>query len=267
MRQILCCILLCSTVVNSQKPREIKGRLLNANQDIGLVTVLNANTSKGTVTTNDGVFYIDATVGDTLMVNALQFTAGQFTITQKIYDAAFIEIVMTPALNELEEVQLSHSKLSGNLDEDVEEVELVARPKVLGGKITPIAVEYRRLHTATSRPSDQVGRQNLRLDVSLDGIINKITGKTKRLKKAIEIMEYQKKVDQVRNYYADAVFVSSLQIPQEYIDDFTFWVLKDEEQTAKISLDNKLSTLEYLLSRRKEYKRLLLKQGIVIKDN
>jgi hypothetical protein len=80
-------------------------------------------------------------------------------------------------------------------------------------------------------------------------------------------MEYQKKVDQLRNYYADAVFTSSLQIPEEYIDDFTFWVLKDEEQLKDVDLGNKLSTLEYLLSKQKEYKILLLAQGAQLKGN
>ncbi len=258
---------MCSTVLNGQESRKINGRLLNVNNDVGQVTVANVTTKKGTITSVNGTFEIVVSEGDTLMIKALQFKTEQLTVTQKIYDSGLIEVFMTPDVSELETVQLSNNGLSGDINKDAEEVKLAVRPKALGPKITPIAVEYRRLHTATSRPADQVGRQNLRLDVSLDGILNKISGKTKRLKKAVEIMEYQKKVDQLRNYYADAVFTSSLRIPEEYIDDFTFWVLKDDEQLRDVDLKNKLSTLEYLLSKQKEYKNLLLTQDAQLKRN
>ncbi|AWH74364.1 hypothetical protein DCS32_09395 [Dokdonia sp. Dokd-P16] len=267
MRLFFALMFVCSTVLNGQESREITGRLLNVNDDVAQVTVVNLTRKKGTITSVNGTFKIKVREGDILMIKALQFKTEQLTVTNKIYDSGFIEVFMTPDVSELETVQLSNNGLSGNIKKDAKEVKLVVRPKALGAKREPIAVEYRRLHTATSRPPDQVGRQNLRLDVSLDGILNKISGKTKRLKKAVEIMEYQKKVDQLRSYYADAVFTSSLRIPEEYIDDFTFWVLKDEEQLRDVDLKNKLSTLEYLLSMQKEYKSLLLTQDAQLKGN
>lgn len=258
---------MCGTILNGQESREITGRLLNVNDDVGQVTVANVTTKKGTITSANGSFNIEVRKGDTLMIKALQFKTEQFTVTNKIYDSGLIEVFMTPDVSELQTVELSNNGLSGDINKDVEEVKISVRPKALGGKIIPIALEYRRLHTATSRPADQVGRQNFRLDMSLDGIINKLSGKTKRLKRAVEIMEYQKRVDQLRNYYADAVFTSSLQIPKEYIDDFTFWVLQDEEQLKDFDLGNKLDALGYLLSKQKEYKSLQLTQEIQLKEN
>ncbi|WP_152023846.1 hypothetical protein [Dokdonia sp. PRO95] len=267
MRFFLLVMFMYGTILNGQESREITGKLLNIKDDVGQVTVANITTKKATITSANGTFNIEVRKGDTLIIKALQFKTERLTVTNKIYDSGLIEVFMTPDVSELQTVQLSNNGLSGNIKKDAKEVKLVVRPKALGAKRKPIAVEYRRLHTATSKPPDQVGRQNFRLDVSLDGILNKLSGKTKRLKRAVEIMEYQKRVDQLRNYYADAVFTSSLQIPEEYIDDFTFWVLKDDEQLKDVDLKNKLSTLEYLLSKQKEYKILLLAQGAQLKGN
>ncbi len=246
--------------MSGQNAYEIDGRILNTLEDVDGISVVNRNTGRATVTNTLGAFKITVRRGDTLELRAVQFHPEQVFITQKVLEKAKVEVFMTSILNALDEVKISNSYLTGEIKKDA--VTTGLDPKKINNNLdknNPIASEYRRLHTATSRPSDQVGRNNLRFDLSLDRIINTLSGKTKRLKKAVAQMEFEQKVEKLRNYYADRLFVETLNIPQELIDDFSYWVLKDSKDLGKIDLDNRLETLEYLIDQWSIYK--ILKDG------
>lgn len=255
--------------LNAQERTLIKGEILNKSIDVAALTVVNLNTSLGTITGANGFFEIPVRIGDTIAVRGVQFNTEEVVITKKIMDLQLLQVFLVSEINQLDTVQLSNSILTGDVTKDGSTADLdPAKINNNPDSSNPISTESRRLHTATSRPVDQVGQQNLRFDFSLDRILNAISGRTKRLKKAVAISEYQKKVDKVRSYYSDSLFMTTLHIPKQYIDDFTMWVLDDEELLKDPRLDNKLYALEYFMTRWEAYKALVENQeGVLIKPD
>ena len=85
MRKIFVLLFLgfITTTVWSQEETSIKGKVLNASNDVALINVhvVNLNTVKGTVSGTDGEFVIRATVNDTLYFSYLGFKSIRVRVT------------------------------------------------------------------------------------------------------------------------------------------------------------------------------------------
>lgn len=245
----------------AQESVKLRGSVLSEATAVVGQTIINQTLRKGTITNEKGIFTINVRVGDTLIIRGIPFETKKIKVTTTITDAQFLQVSLIREINNLDAVRLSSVMLTGDIRKDGTDIKL--DPSKINNNpdaLNPISSESRRLITATSRPADQVGQNNLRFDVSLDNIINTISGKKKRLKRNVEISNYAKKVKEIRDYYSDSIYILQLKIPKDNIEDFVFWALKDEKLLKEAQIDNKLLAFEYFLSRRDEYLLLIDKQ-------
>ena len=120
--------------------------------------------------------------------------------------------------------------------------------------------EERKLYTASTKGPDQVGRYNARFDIPLLAVINGLSGKTKQLKKHITVSNFQTKVDRQRLRFSDTVYIKTMQIPLELIDDFVFYAMSDAEEVAKLQLSSLIDLFAYFEKKAKTYL-VLMAQG------
>ena len=76
------------------------------------------------------------------------------------------------------------------------------------------------------------------------------------LKKHIEVSRFEKLVQESRYRISDTVYMKKLNIPEELIEDFVYYVFEDKEIIAQISNENYLELLDFLKAKSKVYLKL-----------
>ncbi|GGG28404.1 hypothetical protein GCM10011344_31440 [Dokdonia pacifica] len=268
-------LLFIGTTVFSQETILLKGNVLNDTIEKASLNVVNLNLRKGAITNEAGVFEIPVRLHDTIHISAVQYESREFIVTQKIYNEKEVSLYLVPKINELDEIQLSNRLLSGNLEEDASSSSLkkqLALVKDMSDKglLQDIKVptkEARRLHTATTGINGKGGIGITGFIVPLPLIINGISGKTKRLKKHIAVVAYQEQIEGALNRFPDSILIAYLKIPEEQLEDFVFYALKDEKKLKTINVDNPILFLDYLYEKSIKYHALREKEVFVKNKN
>jgi hypothetical protein len=116
-------LILCSA--NALHAQDIvNGKVLNASNDLPLenVNIVNLNQVKGTITSSEGDFEIQATVNDTLFFSYLGFRTIQVRVTNDWLKYGSVKVKMTELGIALEEVIVSPITLTGYLQIDAKNI-------------------------------------------------------------------------------------------------------------------------------------------------
>lgn len=116
-------LILCSAnVLHAQDI--VNGKVLNAANDLPLenVNIVNLNQVKGTITSSEGDFEIQATVNDTLFFSYLGFRTIQVRVTNDWLKYGSVKVKMTELGIALEEVIVSPITLTGYLQIDAKNI-------------------------------------------------------------------------------------------------------------------------------------------------
>lgn len=198
--------------------KEIQGRTVENDLGIPDVHILNLSAKTATITNEDGVFRMEVSLGDTLMISAVRYKRMLWVISPEAMEAGEIEISLQPFVNELDEVVVSPYALTGDLAKDLSRVPenktptsySLNLPNATARKYTPTE---NRLHEATTGGGI----------VPLNPLLNAITGRTKRLKKQLAVENRFAKLMEIRQPFADSVFTDQLGIPQERLSDYLYF--------------------------------------------
>ncbi len=246
-------------MLQAQDLVQLRGKVLNDTIEKASLNVVNITFQKGAITDSGGSFVIPARLRDTINISAVQYESRQFVVSEKMFYDREVTLYLIPKITELDEVQLSNIDLTGNLKNDVENlvVDKVYSPKDFGipGNTAPErTVEERRLYTATSSGGGII---------PIGALINAITGRTKMLKKHVEVSKFQMKVERTRERLSDKLYMNELLIPRSLIEDFVFYALEDEEASKKVNLKNQIELLAYLQTKAPTYRKLKTDDGSI----
>ena len=128
MRKIIFLFLLVSFYSFSQNNNDkfIEGIVYNDNSySIEGVHVLNITSNEATITNSDGNFKILVKLNDELIFSAIQFKRKKIIMNQDIFDSLSITVYLEEFVNELDEVILNSSGLSGSLMSDLQNTGIV----------------------------------------------------------------------------------------------------------------------------------------------
>ncbi|RAR47811.1 peptidase associated/transthyretin-like domain-containing protein [Flavobacterium lacus] len=203
------------TFVFGQK--QIHGVVKIENASAEGIHVLNLVTEKATITNEKGEFLLEVKEDDLLVFSAVHLNYWRKSISENDIKNAFIEVIMTTKEQKLEEVVVTeytkiNAKELGIIDYE---------PK----KYTPAE---RRLRTAEkfkwySPLLIPLG------GMSVDGLINQISGRTNQLKKEVEIEKKELWLKELNDWHENEFYVNQLSIPEENINGFKVFVVYDDE--------------------------------------
>ncbi len=112
MKKILILLLLSSTALVAQERKQLKGMINSIlKEPLEGITVFNASTLEGTVTNEDGVFYIDARTGDDLSFSAIQYDPFSLKVTEPTMDKGSLQLTFSEGVNLLEEVVVTDQNI------------------------------------------------------------------------------------------------------------------------------------------------------------
>lgn len=257
-------LLFISSWVGAQNPfsKELEGRVVSKSGDVAATHVQNKTTKRATITDVNGYFTIQATVNDTLIFSAVQFKKKEIVVTTDMLQSALIQIPLEDALTELDEVVVTPYNLSGDISKDLNilETEPVVTASTLGlpnAYVKKIPQSERLLQEAAGMQVTGItSGMGAGGSMSLNPIINGITGRTKMLKKRVKRDKKYERTQRVRAFYADSVFITDLKIPQQKIEDFMYFCEVDTTFQTIIDTHNHLKIWEYLR-----------KQSLVYREN
>ena len=238
----------------------LQGKVISADKDVVGVVVQNVTTADAVITDLEGNFSIRVRVNDTLLFSAVHFLRKSLPVTEALYRSNFVEVPMQEFVNELKEVVVTPYNLTGDLTKDIDRVTL---EKDVSAEALNLPNAHRRIPTQSERKLQEASSMSMTAGgglggagggMSLNPIINAITGRTKMLKNRVKVDKTYAQTQEVQGFYTDSFFVSTLKIPMEKIDDFMYFCEVDEDfQTALLSED-KLRILDIMIQKSRAYR-------------
>lgn len=230
-------LIMLSQVVFSQKNdnKKMYGKI-TANkalvEDVEVVNFSNATMARSNA---KGEFVIYAKTGDVLILSGTNLEHKRKTITRDEFNAGTLEIVMQSKVTELDEVVV-----------DKNEAFSVVKPEKV---YTPAE---RKLRTA-SKPVELIQG----LGISNDALLNFFSGKTKMLKKGVQVEREIARLEKIDGYFDENYYVENLEIPKDYVNGFKYYIVGDEEFSKALDVNNKVSMEASIIKLAEKYKALL----------
>lgn len=253
---LVCCF--TASLTNAQDfAKQIEGRVFSKDGDVAAVHVSNISTQRGTITDVSGYFEIIARLNDTLVFSAVQYKRVEIIVTWEILEQHFLQVPLKESLTVLEEVIVMPYNLTGDLKRDMGnmKVEPVVTASTLGLPNAYVKVKTqneRKLFEADAGPWIYLG--NYKMDttfnpmimVNFNKILNRITGRTKELKKYISLDKEIALLHQVKRSFPDSVYVQEFDIPEDNLDAFFYFCEVDSTFTIIAETGNQLEVWEFL---------------------
>ena len=237
----------------SQNDTIIKGKIVSESNLLEDIHVINLTENKGTVTDSRGYFQIKAKVSDTLQFSAVNLKANRYVIKANDLAKQLLFIPMESLINELDEVAIIHYK----------NINAVSLGIVPANQRTYTPAE-RKLAAA----EDFKWYSPLLIPLggmSVDGLINSISGRTSMLKKELVVERKEMLQAKTSDYFERSYFVETLNIPEDYVDGFMFYIVENERYTRAMKDKNKTMATFILSELATEY--LKLKESELLNTN
>lgn len=110
--------------MGAQERQILKGKVTSANyENVEKINIINLNNETGTISDSNGNYEIAVKANDSILFSSVQFENKRLLVTQEMIEKnRLAEVILSDAVNELAEVQISNIKLSGYLANDINQV-------------------------------------------------------------------------------------------------------------------------------------------------
>ena len=215
--------------------KEISGQILEPSISIEGVNIMNSATQATSVSNADGKFSIRVKEGDVLIFSAVNLESLKYRITNADFSLTLMPIRMKTRQTELSEVvvnEYAHINAAnlGIVSKNQKKYTAAERKLAVAGDFKPISL---------------LGL--LGGSMPLDPILNKINGRTKNLKKNIEVEKKEASIVQLGYLFERVYFVNRLGVSSEYVTGFKYYLVENEEVVSLLRNKEK-SKLELLIN-------------------
>lgn len=250
IHKISLCLLFSFQLAVSQTV-QLQGKVESASE-IENIHVINKSKQLFTVTNRLGEFGIKVSLGDTLQFSSIQHKPLEIKVTEEMVSKKSVSIELKELVNELDEVIVGKI-LTGDLNLDIGNME--GDPPInfvdlgIPGYTGKIATQSeRRLSEAGEfKPSMLMGL--LGGGIPLNPILNGISGRTKKLKKRVEVEEKEALVQKIKTTLGKDFFASN-PLAEDLQMDFFYFCSDDENFIVSCKNQTDFNILIFL---RKKY--------------
>ena len=232
----------------SQDEILLRGKIIAGDEDLSFIHVINLTKKTGTTSNTNGTFAIEAEENDTLLFSAVQYEKREIIISADLYKEKFITVVLTEALNIMDEVNISNLSLTGKLNTDLDNIKTFNKYN-LGVKLNtkPLPSQHdRRIYTATSS--------------SFDLLLNVLSGRLKKLKEEREVFQLISLVGKAGEALPTDFFTDYLELSENDIVNFLYFCAEHSDLKAELSSGNKLALIEYFKKMKERYFKFLTEE-------
>lgn len=222
---------------------------------LSYVHIINKSNGSATSSNNNGEFRIFAKPKDTLQFTSVGYQSRIMVLQTSDFGINEKQIKLQAEIIELDEIELKNHNLTGNLSSDTKLVttkeEINAKTlKLPNAHKIKLTVAERRLYTAMGgRKSFRIGTNTA---VSVDYIINSISGRLKRLKKLKKIEDNETEIKSLKNAFTNYI-INDLKIDSTNVYRFIYFCQEDENYQAK-QQKGEFAIIEFLKQKSEEFK-------------
>ena len=211
--------IICLSQSNGQKL--IEGTVYNdESYSIEGVHVLNITSNYNTITDSDGNFKINANLNDEIIFSAIQFKRKKIIINDDLINSISIKVFLEEFVNELDEVIVNSSGLSGNLSSDllnsgvIDQLNFddVGIPGFKGIRMESIPTNTQLISEILLAP--------LSGGINIDRMYKWFSGYYKNLKKVREYINDSDLIDQIIKFYGQSFFIEEFDLKIDNIHNF-----------------------------------------------
>lgn len=215
-----------SQIVFAQSTEKlIHVKIIADGSDVSGINIVNLVNEKSAISDVNGAFSILAKVEDLLVFSSDKFEPKRKLIEAEDIEDGKISVSLIPKIGQLEEVIIIKYR-----DIKLEDIGITPARK----HFTPAE---RRLYTAGDfKPIHLLGLLAGSLEV--DPILNAINGKTKRLKKEIDLEQKEFRLEEINALYNDEFYTEKIKIPKDYILGFKYYLNEDEDFATLLESKN-----------------------------
>ncbi|WP_299099181.1 hypothetical protein [uncultured Winogradskyella sp.] len=230
------------SITNAQL-NNVSGQLI-ANDEVAGLHIQNKSQAKYTISNEDGSFIIEAKASDTLVISGVQYKKKEFIITSEIIEIGHFNVYLIENVSELNEVVIGKI-LTGSLESDVENSDAETEINfydlgIPGYKGKPLTQNERKLHDADGGGPIYTG-----LGVNVHKLLNRVSGRTKKLKNIVELDNREACTERLKGEYESILFEKDTLTKSLRIEYFLF-CQEDEEFLNLCNANNELKLLEFL---------------------
>ncbi len=239
--------------INGQN-KDLNGQLI-ANDEVEGIHILNKTASKYTISNADGSFIISAKASDTLFISGLKYEVQEFVITQSIIGLGSFSVQLIEKINELDEVIVGKI-LTGSLQSDLENSDAKVEINfydlgIPGNTNIPLTQNEQKLHDADAGSWGSLG---LGFSVNFHKLLNRVSGRTKKLRNIVEIDNIEKCIARLRREYEEAIFKTDT-LADGLKNEYFYFCQEDEGFKALCDENSDLKSIEFLQMKLKAYKK------------
>lgn len=205
----------------------LRGKIICPIHELSSVNVYNLRSDSNTSTNEIGDYSLFVMAGDTLKFTSVQIETKKIVITQGDLAKSIVVTSLLPSVINLDEVQIKDYK-------NINAVSLGILEKP-AKQYTPAE---RKLHAAEefhwySPLLIPIG------GMSVDGMINSISGRTKMLQKEVVVEKKEKLLQKIEYQFGADYFIKKLRIPAESVKGFWYYAIDDTRLEEALNAKNK----------------------------
>lgn len=252
LSKLIIFLFFAAMAVKAQDNRQIlSGNIKAFNDEIQDVTVQNITSGKGTISDAYGFFAIAVQFNDSLVFSAVQFKKKTLVVNAEILNSKHIFVMLEEATNELDEVIVMPYNLTGDLTKDMKTQNVVVAATLgLPNAYVKKKTQSERLLVEADGGSwvkaVGAGAGSAGGTVNLHKILNRISGRTKMLKKRVAQDEKNVIVENIVHVFQDSVFRKKLKIPEIRIYEFLYFCEADDNFSNLLQSNDEIKLWEFL---------------------
>lgn len=226
-------------LTHSQEARTpVIGKVMYMNTNVPNENVINITAETATVTDENGEFMIEVKEGDILAFTSLNYQFKTVTITQDIIDKNRMVVTVDEKVTELDEVVITPENRERYLELKGEEFKQVDYQVDQSTRVDNVAL-----------PLQDRGMQ---YGINFVNIYKALFNANAEAENVPRV-----KVSEVlRQVYDDEFFVRDLQIPQDQIDAFLFYIDEKTPPRELLRKDHEFQLIDYLINQSKEFNKI-----------
>lgn len=223
----------------------LKGKVIAETNPDGIL-VVNATTKTSTITENGGFFSIEVQNKDKLIITSDKIDGVAITVDANVLQKEILYVSVKARGTQLEEIQIKGitAKSLGIVNHKIKEYTPAERKLRTAEKLkwySPLLIPLGGM--------------------SVDGLINQISGRTSMLKKELHIERKEKKLEKLDAMFEDTFYEQNLHIPKENIKGFKLYCLDYPELMQAVQENNRFLAVFLIGEVATQYKSLILSEN------
>lgn len=206
----------------------LKGKINFQIKGLNDVNVTNLRSESTAITDTNGNFSIFVKSGDVLRFSSIQIVTKEVEINDGDLTKQLYVVSIEPKINQLDEVEI---KKYNNIN------------AVSLGILQKPAKTYTPAERKLRAAGEFHWYSPLLIPIggmSVDGLINAISGRTKMLKKELEVEKKEKLLEKIENTFHEDYFLENLKIPKDYLRGFWYYAIENEKLISALNDNNKM---------------------------